>query len=64
VMLHQHTQQGMMYADHRRTIAAQESCCDNTINLHKIKIKKSFHCTIILLVLCIIITLHNHANDA
>ena len=22
-------------ADHRRTIAAPESCCDNTINLHQ-----------------------------
>jgi len=26
-----------MYADHRRTTAAPESCCDNTINLHQKK---------------------------
>jgi len=28
-----------MYADHRKTTAAPESCCDNTINIH-IKSKK------------------------
>ena len=30
---------GWMYADHRRPIAAPESCCNNTINLHQKKMQ-------------------------
>jgi len=30
-----------MYADHRRTIAAPESCCNTTINLHQKKNQRS-----------------------